>query len=74
MRRIKDVRQRLNITVAMVPPKFVLQIEQGRLRALKAQVCSERMEQWKCRKYETALTEQTFEALRRCFPHGILPA
>jgi hypothetical protein len=24
MRRIKDVGQRLNITVAMVPPKFVL--------------------------------------------------
>jgi hypothetical protein len=47
MQRIKDVRQRLNITVAIMPPKFVRQIEQGCPRALKAQVRSERMEQWK---------------------------
>ena len=72
MRRIKDVRQRLNVTVAMVPPKFVRQIEQGRHRALKAQVRrSERVEQWESLKRETALTEQTF---RRCFPRGMLPA
>ena len=60
--------QRLNITLATVPPKSV--IEQGchRQRALKAQVRSERMEQWKSLKYEMALTEQTVEALRRCFP------
>jgi hypothetical protein len=25
-------------------------------------------------KYETALTAQIFEALRRCFPRGMLPA
>ena len=74
MRRIKDVGQRLRITVAMVPPKFVRQIEQECRRALKAEVRSERMEQWKSLKYETALTEQTFEALRRCFPRGMLPA
>ncbi len=41
----------------MVPPKFVRQIEQGCLRALKAQVRSERLEQWKNYKYESALTE-----------------
>ena len=29
---------------------------------LKAEVRNERMEQWKSLKYETALTEQTFEA------------
>ena len=74
MRRIKDVRQRLNITVAMVPPKFVCQIEQRCHRALKAQVSSERMEQWKSLEYETALTDQMFEALCRCFPRGMLPA
>ena len=50
----------LNITVAMVPPKSVRQIEPGCRRALKAEVCSERMEQWKSLKYETVLTEQTF--------------
>jgi hypothetical protein len=38
MLRIKDVGQRLNITVATVLPKFVRQIEQGCHRALKAQV------------------------------------
>ncbi len=60
MRRIKDVGQRLNITVAMVPPKFVRGIEQGCHRVLMAQVRSERMEQWTSLKYEAALTEQTF--------------
>ncbi len=65
MRRIKDVVQRLNITVAIVQPKFVVQIEQRCHRELKAQVFSERMEQWKSLKYETALKEQTFEALHR---------
>ncbi len=70
MRRIKDVGQRLNITVAMVPPKFVRQIEQGCHSTLKAQVRRERMEQWKSLKYETVLTEQTFEALRRCVRHA----
>ncbi len=45
MLRIKDVGQRLNITVAMVPLNFARQIEQGCHRALKAQVRSERMEQ-----------------------------
>ncbi len=74
MSSIKDMGQRFNITVAMVPPKYVRQIEQGCHRALKAKVRSERMEQWKSLKYETALTEQTFEALRRCFPRGMLPA
>ncbi len=80
MLSIKDVGQRLNITVAMVPPKFVRQIEQGCRRALKprcaarAEVRSERMEQWKSLRYETALTAQIFEALRRCFARGMLPA
>jgi hypothetical protein len=41
---------------------------------LKAQVRSERMEQWKSLKFETALTEQKFEALCRCFPRCRLPA
>ncbi len=50
--------------MAIVPPKFVRQIEQARSRP---QVRSERMEQWKGLKHETALTEQTFEALRWCF-------
>ena len=76
MRRIKDalmwrimhVRQRINITVAMVPPRSLRQIEPGCLRALKAQERSERMEQWKSLKYETALTKQ---ALRRFFPRGM---
>jgi hypothetical protein len=31
-------------------------------------------QQWKSLKYEPALTEQTFEAFRRCFPRGMLPA
>ena len=44
MRRIKDAGQRLRITVAMVPPKFVRQIQQECRRALKAEVRSERME------------------------------
>ena len=63
-RRIKDAGQRLRITVAMVPPKLVRQIEQECRRALKAEVRSERMEQpeWESLKYETVLTEQTFEA------------
>ncbi len=56
--------QRLNITEA----KFVLQIEQGCNRALRAQVRSERMSQWNRLNYETALTEQS---LRRCFPRGM---
>jgi hypothetical protein len=70
IRRIKDVRQRLYIIVAIMPPRFVCQIEQGCHRALKAKVQSERMEQWKCLNYETALTKQTFEALHRCFPRN----
>ncbi len=39
MRRIKDVVQRLNITVAIVQPKFM--VEQRCHRKLKAQVYSE---------------------------------
>ncbi len=35
---------------------------------------SERMEQWKNLKYESALTEPTFEALRKWFPRGMLPS
>ena len=64
--------QRLNITVAMVPPTFARQIEPACNRALKAQLPSERMEQWRNLQYETALTEPTFEALRKCFPRCML--